>query len=363
MKIVAVGGTWNADGGRPSKVFARLARGIAEALAAPDDHVHVANGGPIELLAAPTADTDVLIWMPDVPNDHPKLIDQIKQSHPRVILVGSKRLDGRDITLVDVLNRMLHAKMNLGLVIDKQGDRFRGRVFDPLGNVFAEGQDFEVLGRALAERARFLRSMHRVGSVSIGPIKPEHIEDQQAIPPTFIDFVRGAATIFDRLVPRPKQVTRFLGNAAFRCSYGFPALRLRKRIYVSPRNIDKGVIGPESFVPVEPFRPFDPQVLYYGKVQPSVDTPVDLLLFDRYPSINFLIHGHVYIKDAPFTVDPIPCGAIEEFEAIYEAVGVWSGPWFCVNLRGHGCILGWHACPTAKPEAHLFYARPTEELV
>lgn len=163
-----------------------------------------------------------------------------------------------------------------------------------------------------------------------------------------------------KLVPRPKQTNRFLGNAAFRCSYGFPAFRGHgELIYVSRRNVDKTGIGIKDFVPVKPFEYYDSEVKYYGNAKPSVDTPVNLLIFKHFPKINYLLHGHVYIRHAPMTAKPIPCGATEEFEALMDArFGIGNSYW--ANLKGHGFIVGGETIERLKRDVE-FYARPTLE--
>jgi hypothetical protein len=40
---------------------------------------------------------------------------------------------------------------------------------------------------------------------------------------------------------------------------------------------------------------------YYGNKKPSVDTPVQLMIYQNAPAINYMIHGHYYVYGAPFT--------------------------------------------------------------
>lgn len=55
---------------------------------------------------------------------------------------------------------------------------------------------------------------------------------------------------------------------------------------------------------------------YYGDYKPSVDTPSQIMLYQAYPKVNYMLHGHVYIDGFPFTNRCIPCGAIEEAHEI-----------------------------------------------
>ncbi len=81
-------------------------------------------------------------------------------------------------------------------------------------------------------------------------------------------------------------------------------------------------------------------IYYYGQNKPSVDTPIQLRLYKILPDVNYMLHAHVYIKDAPFTETPIPCGGLEEVEEIMKAlkkIGKTSN--ISINLIGHGSII------------------------
>ena len=50
--------------------------------------------------------------------------------------------------------------------------------------------------------------------------------------------------------------------------------------------------------------------LYYGE-KPSVDTPIQIKLFNYYHNVNYMVHGHVYVDNAKMTEHKIPlwlCG-------------------------------------------------------
>jgi len=130
---------------------------------------------------------------------------------------------------------------------------------------------------------------------------------------------------------------RLLGNAATRCAYGFPAVRdSADRIFVSGRNTPKETINSSNFVELGGFGLQGLQ--YYGNLKPSVDAPMQRILFIDRPDIKYMIHGHCYIDGAPFTNNVLPCGAINEFCEIFDAVGPNASE-IIVNLRGHGCLI------------------------
>jgi hypothetical protein len=355
MKLLVVGGTWDCKGGRPSQ----RVRELIEVLR-PERWV---NGGDVAMLMRDQIQiegVDAVVWMPKVDNAEPKGAREIKKRFPHVLLVTSKaNLDGR-YDLPDLVAHALSLKSNLLIEITKAGSRFLGRLIDPLGNVWAETSYWDELGKALEDRLRTLAGLTRVESVRVnGPEKGVQLDEP------FFDLVRRHAEKFQALIQPPPGMTRFLGNATFRCSHGFPAYRVPHEngtwcLCVSRRNVDKRLAGSEMFVPVEPKLGDEgrPSVLYHGPHKPSVDTPVMVKLFEAFGDrARYAMHGHVYVKDAPMTSECLPCGCLEEFEEILEAVAPELSGWyrdrpdvlragmladarppFAVNLRGHGFV-------------------------
>lgn len=253
---------------------------------------------------------------------------------------------------------MLRVKANLCLVIDKKDNQFNCRLIDPLGNLFYEGEDFFSAGKVAAQRADKLSQFTRVESRMI--YGTENAEEANP-PEEFLSIIHKFAKRFDELTDRPKTVSRFLGNASFRCSHGFPAFRGKDRIFVSRRNVDKEDIGPPDFVGVEPFRPYMSGIEYYGNNKPSVDAPIQLLLFDHMLATNFIIHGHVYSKSfTAQTYDVIPCGAVEEWfelkKVLTPHLPIWS-----INIKGHGCIIGAENAKNLEQFLDHLKARPIPE--
>jgi ribulose-5-phosphate 4-epimerase/fuculose-1-phosphate aldolase len=169
-------------------------------------------------------------------------------------------------------------------------------------------------------------------SVYLGP------SNEPDINPEFLDLVRSSAEELTKHV-NAINPNRFLGNASTRCSYGFPAVRGdvdRDRIFVTRRNIDKQYINAENFVEVTNN---EKQVEYWGEHKPSVDTPIQVRLFNHYPRINYMIHGHSYLDGVSMTTNVIPCGAIEEVDDIIKLFPDTKVRDFACNLRGHGFII------------------------
>lgn len=344
-EALLIGGTYDNLGEESRfarKLYFTLAtQGVVDNL--PD--FHFLNGGRFQELEEVVRDAvphmDYVFWFANVPdNDKPKLVNRIKAINKKCILVTSKRNDGGKYEIQDLIQHALKNKSNLLVEFQKReaDGRIFSRILDPLGNL-VEGwtDDVVVLARALAERVKYLKGITRVGSVKVGDALEVPDETE------FFRFVRESGEQFSKLLPTPSETHRFLGNASFRCRHGFPSFRKDGMIYVSKRNVDKTLIGSEGFVAVNPDKL---PVEYYGDHKPSVDAPVHVQLYKRFSKINYMLHGHVYIRDARKTKVNVPCGGMEEVHEIIDAVNYHSGIYrtdtevIMVNLRGHGFLLG-----------------------
>ncbi len=338
QKILLVGGTFDYAGGKPSSIVHQM----TQALPTYFEYVDTYNGGFADELhhtiLSSAINYDVVIWMPNVPNDLPKMRD-VKEVNPHAILISSKRNDNEKYSFAELINRALSLKSNLTIEFAKQPNGiFRMRVFDPLGTIYYEGDDIEAMVAALSNRAIQLTKFTRVPSI------PAH-GDAPAVPKEerFFQFARECSDIFHNLIQPDAGVTRFLGNMSFRCQNGFPSFRGDNGIiYVSRRNVDKRFINDESFVPT--FMGENGAVHYFGAYKPSVDTPIQQRLYQAFPQMNYMIHAHCYIDmpEALTTFHPVPCGALEEVDEILNLVRfrrTAEREFLAINLLGHGCIL------------------------
>lgn len=175
----------------------------------------------------------------------------------------------------------------------------------------------------------------------------------------YLEVIKRYAEDFHRLI-MPEPTTRFLGNTSFRCTKGgFPSFRDGDYIYVSKRNIDKEHIDENGFVPVYAHREGD-KVAYLGNNKPSVDTPIQLELYELFPCINYMIHSHTYVKGGVFTETPLPCGAYEEVAEIDKLIPNKWEDFYAINLKGHGCIV--MSSDIEKLKSVEFIARPIPEV-
>ena len=351
-KVLIVGGTFDNEGGRPSGLISNI---ITYFRNEEDFSITSVNGGFVadlhnEILPN-VVDFDVVLWFANVPNDEDKIRD-VKAINPKAILVTSKRNDNSKYTFAELISRALAIKANLTVEFSKEPDGFFNMMlFDPLGNVFYDDFVVPELCSKLISRINQLLHFTRVPSVQ------DTVNEIPTVPeePDFFNFAHDCADIFHNLIRPAKGTERFLGNMSFRCQNGFPSFRGENGIvYVSRRNVDKSDINANSFVPT--FLTEDNITKYFGDYKPSVDTPVQLRLYKLFPWANYMLHAHCYIDTTGIpdtlqynTYTPVPCGAIEEVNEIwnpYVSKGhLWEACYnkqprlIAVNLCGHGCIL------------------------
>jgi hypothetical protein len=320
-----VGGTFDEKGGKPSSVVAAMAKYL--------NADHLLNGGTLkdlndyDLLKLLVRSPQVLIWMPNVSNDEEKILPSIKTCNPKLLLISSKRVIEKDYKESDIVGRLLKTRSNLGIMIAKDESLYRFKLLDPLGNMWADTSSIESFCGALAKRVKILQSITRVASNQIGDWRSFSIDED------FIAAVREFGEEFTKYV-NAVNPNRFLGNAATRCAHGFPGVRDVDRIFVSRRNVSKTGFKESDFVEV---MAIDNAVGYFGGHKPSVDTPIQLKLFEYYPDVRYMIHGHVYVKDTPYTISVLPCGSVEEFGEITSLYPKKEAN-FTVNLSGHGFL-------------------------
>ena len=347
-KLLFVGGNFDRDGGRPSRLIEKI---YFELLKYPDIQTTFYNGGNVidlhEKILPSVIDYNIVIWFANVPNDEVKIRD-VKAINPKTILITSKRNDDNKYTFAELITRALSIKANLTVEFSKGDRAFNMMVFDPLGNVFYDGVEFEKMVYALVTRMKKLVAFTRVPSVQ------DTVSDAPVVPveADFFKFAHECADIFHNLIRPAKGTERFLGNMSFRCQNGFPSFRGENGIvFVSRRNVDKSDINEKSFVPT--YLDENETVKYFGEAKPSVDTPVQLRLYNIFPWANYMLHAHCFTaidcNTEGFvmykTKHPVPCGAIEEVAEICDAIGDveelnCSNPRLvAINLVGHGCIL------------------------
>ncbi len=349
-KILFVGGNWDLLGGRKSKMVDEFSKYLP--------NVDVYNGGnynDLNKIIESSINYDTVIWWANVDNSLPK-IRNVKEINYKTMLVSSKRNINNEYSFQELLQRSFKLKSNLTVEFSKVDNLYNMRLFDPLGNLWYSGTNIKECAEALVNRLSFIKSITRESTVSteenngalawfFNMFKEEmYLSSDNPIIPIkyeFLNIVKDYAKVFAKAIYHTKNVERFLGNASFRCPKGFPSFRDGKYIFVSKRNVNKEYITIDEFVPVY----LDNGKIYYcGNSKPSVDTPIQVRLYNLLPNINYMIHSHCYIDNIPYTTMALPCGAVEEVDEIKEYIkenynNDFNRDFYLINLLGHGSIM------------------------
>lgn len=364
--------------------------------------IDIYNGGnyaDLDNILNSTPNYDIVFWFANVDNELPKIRD-VKTIAPLTLLITSKRNDNNKYTFQELIQRALASKSNLVFEFSKQpldmparetlnsvyganpdpelakkiqntiqntiqNPVFNIMIFDPLGNQWYNGTDIEQAVNAAIERLIYLKNITRQGTIRThedrneifklyfdNTIREENtnldILESTSDEIMFIDLVRTYAERFHELINPACDVKRFLGNCSirpnvpseFRCLKGMPSFKHGDYVFVSQRNVDKMFLDINHFVPT---RLENGKIYYCGDKKPSVDTPIQLRLYETLPNIKYMLHAHCYVDNAEFTNTPIPCGAIEEVDEVlayidkhYKSRELTR---YRINLRGHGSIV------------------------
>lgn len=374
-KLLIVGGTFDDNGGKPSGLINKLADELGKSK---EHNITVKNGGyfnDINNILDDTINFDYVFWFANVDNSKEKIRD-VKSVAPHCMLIISKRndfVDGKQkYELEELLQRALAIKANLCFEFCKLEDKvFKMRVFDPLGCIWYEGTDLAEATKATLSRLDYLSTVTRKPSVKEDTSLSFEFNNRDK---EFLEIIKSSAETFHKLMCLPPDVKRFVGNASLRfktptrCMNGFPAIRKDDYVLISRRNVDKTGISEKDFVVCH--LNDDGNTVYSGMNKPSVDTPVQLRLFKALPNIDYILHGHCYVKDAIMTDRAIPCGAVEEVNAVLtaiersnSAVNPLDHDFYAVNLKGHGCLLMAGSEKLDLMKHVEFYTRPLPEIM
>ena len=115
-KILFVGGSWNLDGGKKSKIVDTFASSL--------DNVTLYNGGyyqNLDNIINQATNYDIVFWWANVDNDLPK-IRNVKEMNYKTMLVSSKRNDNNKYTFQELLQRSFKLKSNLTIEFSRIND-------------------------------------------------------------------------------------------------------------------------------------------------------------------------------------------------------------------------------------------------
>jgi len=303
MKSIVVGGNFGGD-----QKASGVARKLAQSLQA-DIH----NGGDIEALKnIDISGYELIVWMPNVSNDEEKTYPTKPKGS---VMFVSKFLHG-DCTEVDAITRIFKMNGNAVIAIIKSKDKYLFKLIDALGNVWSNTYEIGLLAERMKDLTEWTCCSLRKGTRRYQP-----------------EFLRHLVELNKKVADEFEQVKgRYFGNVSTRCLKMFPSARTQDDTYFfSRRNCSKKRLELSDMVMVNES---DGQMFYHGIHKPSVDTPVQIEIYKDYPDVNFMIHGHTYIKNVPFTSKYYPCGDIREAVALRN-----ENPGDRINLLNHGFLM------------------------
>jgi hypothetical protein len=290
----------------------------------------IINGGNLENLPS-TINSDLIIWMPNISNENIKQYP--KKSIGNVLIVSKVMREG--YTDIDAINRIFKMHGNAVIAIYNESNIFRFKLIDALGNVWYNGTDLELLCYGIKNIYDFTKSAIRCKTISTcsSRICRNTKNDSNINKFELSEFIDINKTLIKHIQNSCGE--RFFGNLSTRCSKLFPSTR-NNGIYVSPRNIDKEYISIDDMIYcTNGF--VDNEVYFAGDRKPSVDTPIQLKIYEHCPQINYLIHGHAFIDGVIETQKYFLCGDLREATEVIEIIG--NNKFGTLNLKKHGFLI------------------------
>jgi hypothetical protein len=308
IKMLIVGGTFSQLSGEIKK--SGVISKIQSQLSSNNDVlVNCLNGGFVSSLDNLEVEKyDLVLWMPNIDNSYVKKYPK-KGLKSIMIVSKSDRGDGSDISAI---NRIFNMRGNAVILVSKSEHHvssYSFKLIDALGNTWYNGDDIQHLCCVILQFYNWNSGMIRKS------IEPNTNLNR------LVCLTSIVADKFELCY------SRFFGNCSTRCGKMFPSTRF----FFSKRNTNKMRLTIEDMIYVD-----EKSGYVCSDNKPSVDTPVQIEIYKEKPEINFMIHGHSYIKKAPFTEKYFPCGDLREVDEVLKLIHSNHG---YINLLNHGFII------------------------
>jgi len=308
MKKIIVGGTFGINP-KKSSIVSKIANNL---------NAEIINGGSYDCLldaATMIKDYDVVVWMPNINNIYDE-IPVIKKIG--AVLIVSKAIRDNTRDRGDAVARIFKYHANAVIAIH-YGDKFKFTLIDALNNDWYTGYDISELNNSIDDISHWTRGAIREGTIRKKDDIDTFIAINKKISQKAID-IQG----------------RFFGNLSTRCAALFPTKRYDNSTFlVSGRNTNKKQLSRADMV--ECSYNENNRISYLGERKPSVDTPIQIALYNKLPNINYMIHGHNEVLNVPTTKHYFPCGDKREVPEILELINnTTSG---VINLKNHGFLI------------------------
>lgn len=288
---------------------------------------------------------DLVIWMPDIDNRRKKVYP--KKDKGSVLIVS--KVIHKNRTEVDAVKRIFDMHANAVICIYKDNpNKVEFKLVDALGNTWApytwskRTSYIEILAKTIKQFYAWSKGQIRVSYAELSEDQMYDDYLKTGFTTKFIEFNTKVANMVENSLG-----SRYFGNFSTRCMKLFPSSRGADGVLVSPRNIDKRRMTRFDCILVEPPYYIDPKNL--GRKY-SVDTPCQVALYQQFPEIRYMIHGHAELytktpngyetgKDhflAPTTKNYYPCGDLREVLEIAELIHQGHR---AINLKNHGFLI------------------------
>jgi hypothetical protein len=316
MKTLIVGGNFG-DESKASSVVTKIGYEFEE--------VETINGGTLESLPH-EMNMDLIIWMPNITNETPKQYP--KKSNGNVLICSKVMREG--YLRAEAVSRIFKMRGNAVIAI-YPGEKFVFELIDALGNTWYTGSEISELCNSIKEFYAFTNEAWRINSERQDIEGIERNND-------LVEFIEVNKSLTEFI--QTSCGTRFFGNISTRCQKLFPAMKVEyDYVFVSPRNSNKESLTPEDMI-LAWFDVPDQQlgkIFYSGVNKPSVDTPIQVMLYNMHQDVNYMIHGHAFIKDCPTTNEYYVCGDMREVD---EVDGFMCDKAYGkINLKKHGFLI------------------------
>ena len=317
--VLIVGGTF-ANVPKASSVIKKLAANIRSKF----ERVTVINGGTIdEIQNISVRGYRLIIWMPNLSNEIEKVYPQ---KDIGAVLICSKVIHD-NLTIGDAVSRIFVMQANAVIAITSENKTFHFNMVDALGNTWVKTSDLIQLTEDIKNFYEWSSNSTRIPSIRDIRL-PLH-----TVTPELTELCNVVKSIADKV--ESERGGRYFGNVSTRCEKLFPSMIDKECAIVSARNIKKNRLTEDDFVTV---KLISETVFFNSSIlaKPSVDSAIQLRIYREFPELKYMIHGHAYIENAPFTDMYYPCGDLRE---AYEIWKLFKNNHFVINLKHHGFII------------------------
>lgn len=239
------------------------------------------------------------------------------------ILICSKVIRDKT-TKYDAVSRIFKMNGNAVICIFKEDDIYSFELIDALGNTW---------GNKTTNLKDLTKNIKDFYNWSCGQ-KRLSLQQKFVVENEFVKLNKELSIKVQNSIG-----SRYFGNASTRCMKLFPSERNNDVFLFSTWNSNKEFLTEEDFVIVDVN--FNESIYsFFGAKKPSVDTPIQIELYKKLKNINYMIHGHAFIKNCVYTNDYYPCCDLREYNSIIECIEDYEVMNFEINLKNHGFLIG-----------------------